>query len=265
MAVHRASGVSETDFQKPAAPRIKRGWTAGLLDVLWKFRLIAFGRPPNVRPWHPRWPDFRIPFNTIRSLLGPSSRLVVISNHPVAFGRWLKRLCPQVVALDSSRLRNAGLNGDLAGGPFDIGLMIVEGNECANAATWLERAAGLLKPGALLAVLLTSDIDDVFDRHGRDVNALMPSMASSNAWLRVRTMRYVTESPLRRAVARAMLNVAKEVRLRPWMAFPLAPIGCVLVLASLACNCAALLRHTEPKQSAICSSVFLLEDAPTPG
>jgi hypothetical protein len=76
-------------------------------------------------------------------------------------------------------------------------------------------------------------------------------------------MRQVTKTRLRQRVAAAMKYVAKTVRLRPFMALLLAPVGCVLVLTSLACNCAALLRHAAPSHGSICSSLFLLMQVQT--
>src|SRR5262249_11647527 len=138
---------------------------------------------------------------------------------------------------------------------------VIEEKEWSDAARWLESARELLKPGAPLAVLLTTDLDDIFDRNGRGVTTSVPAMSHSNAGLRLGNMRYVTRTGLRRSVATAMAHVEKTIRLRPFMAFPLAPVGCVLVVASLACNCAALLRHSEPHPTSISSSVFLLMHA----
>ncbi len=258
-AVHRASAGSYTPLEEPREPIVGRGLTASFLEALWHLRLTAFGRPPNVRPWHPRWPDFWLPLSTIRSLLIPSSKLVVISNQPATFGRWLEQVCPHVTTLDSSHLLDSGnVGGPADGGGFDVGLMIVQGKECGNAAIWVDRAREFLKPDAVLALVLTNDIDDVFNRHGLDLSLSMPSNALSNPDLRVRTMRYVIESRLRRSVTEAMRYLAKAIRLRPWMVFPLAPVGCVLAFASLSCNCVALLRHTTPSRSSVCSSVFIL-------
>ena len=30
---------------------------------LYQIRNFIYGRPPNVRPWHPRWPDYRMFMN----------------------------------------------------------------------------------------------------------------------------------------------------------------------------------------------------------
>ena len=201
-------------------------------------------------------------FTTLRAVSMTSSKLVVISKQPVAFRRWLKHLCPEVVALDSSRWADWKSRADSAARvPFDIAVVILEGNECANLAPWLERARALLKPGALLGVLLTTDLDDVFDRQSRGLDAsLLPMSVSSEAGVRLRNMRHVPKTRARSAIAAAMTSVAKAIRLRPLMALPLAPVVCILVLASLACNGAALLRHPEPHDGSICSSVFLLMD-----
>ena len=54
-------------------------WRGRLTTLIHNFRFWAFGRAPRVRPWHPRWPDYRVLENALRPRLGERE-----SSHPRA-------------------------------------------------------------------------------------------------------------------------------------------------------------------------------------
>ena len=71
---------------------------------LYRFRNFVFGRPPQVRPWHPRWPDYRMFMDLAqRHFAGTAGPLLIISSAPAAFGNFLSGVSQSVVSLDLSR------------------------------------------------------------------------------------------------------------------------------------------------------------------
>src|SRR5262249_2569879 len=66
LSAHRATGghipQPESEQAKSKFPRQRR---SALLHAVWNLRFSAFGCPPDVRPWHPRWPDFHLPFKLL--------------------------------------------------------------------------------------------------------------------------------------------------------------------------------------------------------
>ena len=73
----------------------------GLTWWLYKIRNFIYGRPPNVRPWHPRWPDYRMFLNLARRYFaGKGGRLLVLSTAPAAFANFLGGISSSSVSLD---------------------------------------------------------------------------------------------------------------------------------------------------------------------
>ena len=71
---------------------------------LYRFRNFVFGRPPQVRPWHPRWPDYRMFMDLAqRHFSGTAGSLLIISSAPAAFGNFLSDVSQSVVSFDLSR------------------------------------------------------------------------------------------------------------------------------------------------------------------
>src|SRR5262249_49531156 len=71
---------------------------------LYRFRNAIFGRPPQVRSWHPRWPDYRM-FMALaqRHFSGMTGSLLIVSGTPAAYGNFLSSVSQSVVSLDLSR------------------------------------------------------------------------------------------------------------------------------------------------------------------
>src|SRR5262245_59240773 len=76
----------------------------GLTKLLWWLRLSAFGRPPDIRSWHPRWPDFEVARQALRKALGAESKLLVVCDTPASFTHWLADLTEERVGIESERL-----------------------------------------------------------------------------------------------------------------------------------------------------------------
>jgi hypothetical protein len=73
----------------------------GLTWWLYQIRNFVYGRPPNVRPWHPRWPDYRMFMNLARRHFGgKSGKLLVLSTAPAAFANFLAGISSSSVSLD---------------------------------------------------------------------------------------------------------------------------------------------------------------------
>jgi hypothetical protein len=241
------------------------GVTPGLrdrfLEVLWRLRFAAFGRPPDVRAWHPRWPDFRLPFKAVNLLAAGSDRLLVVSNAPGLFAHWLKDTVPDIVSVDGDRVPDGAddVTTTLAGG-FGVGLLVLLREQLDSANAWIDRISVLLRPGGALLVVVTNHIGDAVE--GVDLEAFRIARGLFNAELRVREIRYVPESRLRRAVQRMLLDLTRTVRQRPSLLFPLAAAGALLAGVSVACNYAALLAATARPRRRSCSSVFMVIQLP---
>jgi hypothetical protein len=73
----------------------------GLSWWLYKIRNFIYGRPPNVRPWHPRWPDYRMFRRLARQhFADKKGKLLVLSSAPAAFANFLSEISESSVSID---------------------------------------------------------------------------------------------------------------------------------------------------------------------
>ena len=77
---------------------------AGILFRLFSVRDFVFGRPPRVRPWHPRWPDYRmITQLAYRYFESRKGQILIISDSPRLFRGWLSEVSESVVSMGLGR------------------------------------------------------------------------------------------------------------------------------------------------------------------
>jgi hypothetical protein len=75
--------------------------TTGLTRWLYQIRNFVYGRPPNVRPWHPRWPDYRMFSWLARRHFGrKKGKLLILSSAPAVFANFLNDVSPSAISLD---------------------------------------------------------------------------------------------------------------------------------------------------------------------
>src|SRR5262249_48762754 len=71
---------------------------------LYRLRNSVFGRPPLVRSWHPRWPDYRMFMDLAqRYFLGARGPLLILSNAPAIYANFLSSVSQSVVSLDLNK------------------------------------------------------------------------------------------------------------------------------------------------------------------
>ena len=76
MAAHEwALRTEERTGQRTAVDMLNRA-SQGLTWWLYRFRNFVFGRPPQVRPWHPRWPDYRMFMDLAQRHFAGNGRIV---------------------------------------------------------------------------------------------------------------------------------------------------------------------------------------------
>ncbi len=113
-------------------------------DLIFRWRNLVFGRPPTVRPWHPRWPDYRMIENLVRSRLdGSKSRLLVISSTPDVFRDWLNNMSILGGSLDLQmflRYRKNQLEPLI--GTFDGCLLVLRETEISHS----QKLIAMIKP-----------------------------------------------------------------------------------------------------------------------
>ena len=86
---------------------IRPPWS--LSRALQDLRIRVFGRPPYVRPWHPRWPDYRLLLDRLQVLLaGAPGTLLTVGRNTVYLKSWVSGLTQDVKVMQTSELLDLG-------------------------------------------------------------------------------------------------------------------------------------------------------------
>jgi hypothetical protein len=116
-------------------------------DLLFRWRDFVFGRPPDVRPWHPRWSDYRMIQNLARRHFADNGgRLLIISSMPELFKDWLKDVSRSVTSLDMRRflsLRSHQYKHLIS--TFDGCLLVLRESDIAHGQELISKIKHLLK------------------------------------------------------------------------------------------------------------------------
>ncbi|HEX4505175.1 MAG TPA: hypothetical protein VH722_05545, partial [Alphaproteobacteria bacterium] len=143
LALHRATtgGLSNAEFG------YRPGWNATALK--WRLRLLVSGRPPAVRPWHPRAPDFA----RARKALAGADRVLIVADEPRSFAHWLRPTMKDVTALSAGHVLDRA-RSELGQG-FDACLMVLSDEKLGSGASLVAAIAPALKPDGKLTILVT--------------------------------------------------------------------------------------------------------------
>ena len=226
---------------------LRLGLRGRLTALWWRLRLDAFGRPPDVRRWHPRWPDFA----AARRCLDRGRATLILSDEPHAFGRWAARWLADARSLSWSAAGTA----KLAAGPFDQALLVVTETAATRLAESVKQVAPVLAPDARIVMLLIPHYGDdpaCLDPAGR--NSVEAALRAGGWSVQCTT---VPIGPVRRSLQRSLVRAARLTR--DGGAGAILGLGACAVLALLGyfCNEAAL-RRTGPRPDRACSSALFV-------
>src|SRR5262249_2053667 len=106
MAAYEWAVAQRTHISKPLSViDLLEARATGFKWWLYRLRNFIFGRPPQVRPWHPRWPDYRMFMDLAeRHFAGTAGSLLIISSAPASFGSFLSGVsAASATSFDMSR------------------------------------------------------------------------------------------------------------------------------------------------------------------
>jgi SAM-dependent methyltransferase len=255
LARQRALGPgTHGDSEAQAAKGAGRG---SLLGFLWRLRLTGLGAPPNVRPWHPRWPDFRLPAAALARRLGEAqAHILVVSRSPETFRTWRPTANSVVTTLDTERLASGAAGAPSTVAAYDACVVVQSAEPEKASSAALERIPSLLKPDAPLLVLVTKHARDDPDVLSLEQAGSVSSLVNA-ADLAIEPQ-FVRAGWLRRMVQEAILRLARAARDRGALHAVLAAVLLGLLLpVSAACNWSALRSVGRSPRRAPCSSLML--------
>ena len=182
-----------------------------LAALIAQLRILVFGRPPDVRAWHPRWPDYRgIIDGAARPAGEGTGTLAVIGHAPellrpaVARHTGNARFLQINRFLDLRRSQYTPLVGQFSGV-----LLFLDESELAAIGSIIDRVLPLLVPdGAVLLVAVNGRTDRMQGSFATDFALHAAQLFGPRC--RVENPRFVRAGWLRGAVLRALrrLDVA---------------------------------------------------------
>ena len=159
--------------------------SGGIVALLWRIRIALFGTLPDVRPWHPRWPDYRLLLETLQKLLAEHhSTTSSFSNTPHVYARWLARAPTHALSIESSRLLNLSRAQYMPLiGSFDACLLVLTEGDLKRGNEFLERSGPLLKQDGQVFVFTTNYRIDDFAGFGPSIAYNAAYFSNLKLWL----------------------------------------------------------------------------------
>ncbi len=213
------------------------GWS--LPRIIGLLKILIFGRPPYVHPWHPRWPDFRMLLNRLQTLLSAKAgTLLIVGQNTIFLKGWISQLTTDVQILETRELLELKRQAYATLlEKFQGSIVLVNENELQICGDLIERLLPLLAEDGFLMLAVING----------QANAFHDSFAANFAYWSTRLLKvqgrmssteFVVVTSSRATVLRLLLKLNKVVTEYPLLAPLLAlPVG-LLTLASYASNMA---------------------------
>jgi hypothetical protein len=257
IAAHRWSiRRMRRDAGLASQPRTHSGWS--LTRVIQELRVLVFGRPPYVHPWHPRWPDYRVLQDRLQKLLsGSPGTLMVAGQNDLFMKGWILRFADEVKLLQTPDLLRLNRRQYLAQlRSFQGCVVLVTENELHLCQDLVERIFPLLTDdGFLLLAVINGRANAMHD--GFAANFAYWSSHFQNVQECISSTDFVPVTPARAMMLRWLVKLNGVISNNPFLApFLALPVG-LLMLASYAANKATRESNSDSPGSVGYSSVFI--------
>ncbi len=224
-----------------------------------RLRSLLVGYPPRVRPWHPRWPDYR----PVLALLAPffadrAKHLLHLSDAPTLFSVMLSADGERAVHIQASPLIEGVPEAYVRFAQrFDICFVEFDAQDVERAVDLLMRITPLMKEDA--TILFTLREPQPFDHAPSFTMRLGEGLRRKGSAAQVEKVRTVPASALRGWSYRTFAQLGAAVHQRPWIGLPaLAFSAAPLALLTLAANVFAAARTRGTLRGGTASSLHVV-------
>lgn len=201
-------------------PELDRAWFARW--VIENLRFAFFGKPPAVRPWHPRHPDYSLIIENIELLrLNERCHVLLVADIPTIFTATFSDGGERVVRLRSSHmLKQPHEVYDGLRSRFDLCLLEIDELDFGKADELLDKIAPMMLDGA---TVLVSVLNRRAGDPGREFQIAIGRNGSRllRPYSRSLTFFFVSGASLRERSLRWMLQIARMAYERPMLGIPL--------------------------------------------
>jgi 2-polyprenyl-3-methyl-5-hydroxy-6-metoxy-1,4-benzoquinol methylase len=226
--------------------------------VIWHAKYVVMGRPPQVLPWHPNWPDYRTVLREIDSFFtDPGKRMLMVSNEPTAFTVGLADSGERVIRLRCGPfLQSTYERYEPLFGKFDLCLLELSEGDMAKGDELMDRIVPLMKGGGRIVVFVVNRRDiSTAKEFGAGVSYHGSKFVRAGAL--PTEMRYVPASRFRWAVSRRLAQLRALTAKSP-LGLPVAVAGGgLMMVVSLIGNIDVLRRRSRNTQVDLASSFVL--------
>jgi hypothetical protein len=232
-----------------------------LFRFLFRCRMAFFGTPPDVRPWHPRWPDYRSILDALKRTISANSELLIITQNVADVAPWVARCPYEGTALEIGRLLNLSRLQymDLVG-KFDGCLLLIREGDLKIGDQLLKRIGPLLSPRGHMLISASND-------QPTDPRRFTKSYAYNvgrlvNFHLLLKEIHYVPTGRLRWIVRRLIVRLALNASNHPVWVLPffIVAAGALTILSCLF-NLLAARSFSEPRGRAWSSVLMVLNSS----
>jgi hypothetical protein len=210
-----------------------------------RLRALVIGYPPRVRPWHPRWPDYRPVLRRLSPFFGdPARQLLHVTDAPTLFSVMLGEAGGRVLTLQTTPFLQSPPDSRVFVDRFDLCLIELDQGDVERIGELVRRLAPVMKDGGsiLIAIREQQPMRDA-ERFGVDLGEQLRGVAPS---ARLEEVSYVPASSLRSWSYRTFAHLGAAAHQRPWVGLPaLALFAAPLALFTLLLNLFAAAR-TRP-------------------
>jgi hypothetical protein len=220
-----------------------------------RLRALLVGYPPRVRPWHPRWPDYRPILRRVLPVFAdPRRQLLHVSDAPTLFSVMLGEGGGRVVRLQTTPFLQSAPAGEAFAGRFDLCLVELEQRDAERTGELIRRLAPMMKDGALILISIRAQQPTAdAQRFGTSLSETLHREAFP---ARVEEVSYVPASHLRAWSYRTFAHLGAAAHQRPRLGLPaLALFAAPLALFTLLLNLFAAARTGAKLQRGMASSV----------
>jgi hypothetical protein len=216
-----------------------------------RLRTLVVGYPPRVRPWHPRWPDYRPVLRRLSPFFAdPAWQLLHVADastlFSVMFGAYGRRVVSLQTTpfLQSPQERSAFLNH------FDLSLIELDQRDVEKTGELVRRLAPAIKDGgSILIVIREPQPMENAQRFGVDLTERLRRVTPA---ARLEEVRPVPASSLRAWCYRTFAGLGAAAHQRPWIGLPaLALFAAPLALFTLLLNLFAAARTRRGAASSL--------------
>jgi hypothetical protein len=214
-----------------------------------RLRALLIGYPPRVRPWHPRWPDYRPVLRWLSPFFAnPGRHLLHVADAPTLFSVMLAAYGQRVVTLQTTPFVQGAPPGEAFVNRFDLCLVELDQRDVEKTGELIRRLAPAMKGGGTVMIVVREPQPmENAQRFGTALGDLLRATAPA---ARLEEIRYVPASVLRAWSYQTFARLGADAHQRPWIGLPaLALFAVPLALLTLLANLLAAGGAGNPASS----------------